>query len=155
VTLRRAQAPDAGALAELYLRARHAGARAGTIPPCVRTEAEIRQWMTDVVVPVRETWVAHTRTGALIGLLILKDEELDQLYVDPDHTGQGIGARFVDLAKRRRPHGLRLWTFVSNAGAHRFYERHGFVEARRTDGRDNEERAPDIEYVWTPSATLD
>jgi hypothetical protein len=30
----------------------------------------------------------------------------------------------------------------------RFYERHGFVAARRTDGRDNEERAPDILYVW-------
>jgi ribosomal protein S18 acetylase RimI-like enzyme len=32
--------------------------------------------------------------------------------------------------------------------AQRFYERHGFVETRRTDGRDNEEGTPDILYVW-------
>jgi hypothetical protein len=51
------------------------------------------------------------------------------------------------------PEGLRLWTFASNAGAQRFYERHGFVETRRTDGRDNEERAPDILYVWGGDAT--
>jgi hypothetical protein len=35
---------------------------------------------------------------------------------------------------------------------HRFYERHGFVEAERTDGRRNEERAPDIRYVWDGDA---
>jgi hypothetical protein len=38
--------------------------------------------------------------------------------------------------------------FQANAGARRFYLRHGFVEAGRTDGRGNEERAPDILYVF-------
>jgi hypothetical protein len=33
-------------------------------------------------------------------------------------------------------------------GAQQFYERHSFVEAHRTDGRDNEEGAPDILFVW-------
>ena len=37
---------------------------------------------------------------------------------------------------------------MSNVGAQRFYERHGFVEIDRTDGRRNEERAPDILYAW-------
>ncbi len=64
-------------------------------------------------------------------------------------TGHGIGGGLVRLAKRERPDGLRLWTFASNAGAQRFYERHGFVAARRTDGRDHEEGAPDILYVWS------
>ena len=63
-------------------------------------------------------------------------------------TGKGIGAQLLRLAKRRRPEGLRLRTFASNVGAQRFYERHGFVEIERTDGRDNEERAPDILYAW-------
>ena len=48
--------------------------------------------------------------------------------------GRGIGAGLAKLAKRQRPEGLRLWTFVSNAGTRRFYERHGFVETHRTDG---------------------
>lgn len=61
-------------------------------------------------------------------------------------TGQGIGSQLLALARRQRPHGLRLWTFVSIVRAQRFYERHGFVEIDRTDGRDNEEGAPDILY---------
>ena len=66
--------------------------------------------------------------------------------MDPDLTGRGIGVGLLDLAKRERPHGLRLWTFVSNDGAQRFYE-----EVGRTNGSRNEERAPDIQYVWERS----
>ena len=66
----------------------------------------------------------------------------------PSLTGRGIGSALLAVAKRERPQGLRLWTFQSNTGAQRFYERHGFVEVRRTDGRDNEERAPDVLYAY-------
>jgi GNAT superfamily N-acetyltransferase len=45
---------------------------------------------------------------------------------------------------------LRLWTFESNLGAQRFYERHGFRPIERTAG-DNEEGAPDILYIWDAS----
>ena len=55
------------------------------------------------------------------------------------------------MAKRERPQGLQLWAFQSNTGARRFYERHGFVEVRRTDGRDNEEGAPDVLYRYRAS----
>jgi hypothetical protein len=37
-----------------------------------------------------------------------------------------------------------LWTFVSNIGARRFYERHSFVAAETKDDSDNEENEPDI-----------
>jgi hypothetical protein len=56
-------------------------------------------------------------------------------------------ARFVELAKRRRPGGLQLWTFVSNVRAQRFYRRHGFTVEERTAGSSNEEKAPDLRYV--------
>ena len=84
----------------------------------------------------------------LVGILVLEGRWVDQLYVEPGLTGRGIGGRLLDVAKRERPDGLRLWTFASNVRAQRFYERHGFTEAERTDGRGNEERAPDILYVW-------
>jgi GNAT superfamily N-acetyltransferase len=80
--------------------------------------------------------------------LVLDGPWVDQLYVEPTLTGRGVGAGLLRLAKRERPDGLRLWTFASNTGAQRFYESHEFVATRRTDGRDNEERAPDILYVW-------
>ena len=145
VTFRRATEADARAAADLWLRARKAAV--GVIPPTVHADDDVRAWFASHVVRDTELWVAEDRVGALVGILVLEGRWLDQLYVEPTMTGRGIGASLVELAKRERPTGLRLWTFASNAGAQRFYERHGFVETRRTDG-DNEEGAPDILYVW-------
>lgn len=144
--LRRGTAADARAAADLWLRARKAAL--GVIPQPVHSDDDVRAWFASHVVCKTELWVAEDPTGALAGILVLDGPWLDQLYVEPTITGRGIGRRLLNLAKRERPGGLRLWTFESNTGAQRFYERHGFVATRRTDGRDNEEGAPDILYVW-------
>jgi GNAT superfamily N-acetyltransferase len=146
ITFRRGTKADARAAAELWLRARKAAV--GAIPEPVHDDDDVRTWFASHVVCNTELWVAEDREGTLLGILVLDGRWLDQLYVEPTITGRGIGAGLVEIAKREHPEGLQLWTFASNAGAQRFYERHGFVEARRTDGRDNEERAPDILYVW-------
>ena len=146
VTIRRGTDSDARAAADLWLRARRSAV--GTIPAPVHGDDDVRQWFASHVVPDTELWVALDGAGALIGGLVLDGDWVDQLYVEPTMTGQGIGTQLMRLAQRRRSQGLRLWTFVSNAGAQRFYERHGFVEIDRTDGRDNEEGAPDILYSW-------
>jgi len=136
---------DGEEVAELYLRARKAAIPA--IPMMVHTNEETRSWIARWVVPQTELWVAESDGGALVGMLVLDDEWVDQLYVEPALTGQGIGGELIALAKRERPSGLRLWTFESNVRARRFYERHGFSSRDRTAG-DNEEGAPDILYVW-------
>nr|WP_203615298.1 GNAT family N-acetyltransferase [Streptomyces sp. SID13726] len=126
---------------------------AAALPTVVRprSDDEVRAYLRDIVVPLRETWVAEVReTGAIVGLMVLADDLLSQLYLDPDWRGRGLGDRFVALAKERSPGGLSLWTFQVNGPAQRFYERHGFVEAERTDGSGNEEREPDVRYVWLP-----
>ena len=145
VTLRRGTASDAEAVADLYLRARKAATPA--IPMTAHTDEEVRRWIARRVVPHTELWVAERDDDDLVGLLVLDDGWVDQLYVEPRLTGRGIGGELVGLAKRQRPGGLRLWTFESNVGAQRFYERHGFRATDRTAG-DNEEGAPDILYVW-------
>jgi GNAT superfamily N-acetyltransferase len=145
VIFRRGTEADGRAAADLWLRARKAAI--DVIPPPVHRDDEVRAWFLSHVVRNMELWVAEDRTGALVAIMVLDGPWLDQLYVEPTMTGRGIGASLVKLAKRERPEGLRLWTFASNAGAQRFYERHGFVEERRTEG-DNEEGAPDILYVW-------
>jgi ribosomal protein S18 acetylase RimI-like enzyme len=104
--------------------------------------------MALIVIPKLELWLAECPDRKVVGMLVLDDEWIDQLYVDPDLTGDGIGAQLLEIAKRERPGHLRLWTFVSNTGAQRFYERNGFKEVERTDGTRNEERAPDIQYAW-------
>jgi GNAT superfamily N-acetyltransferase len=149
--IRRGGAEDARAAADLYLRAREAALRAGSIPAGVHADDDVRAYFASHIVEDSELWVAEN-DGALAGLLVLDGEFVDQLYVDPGLTGRGVGSALLAVAKRERPEGLRLWTFQTNTGAQRFYERHGFVEVRRTDGRDNEERAPDVLYEYRPPA---
>ncbi|MFJ4482276.1 GNAT family N-acetyltransferase [Streptomyces longwoodensis] len=164
VTLRRATAADAPAVADVYLRS-----FAAALPTVVRprTDDEVRAYIRDVVVPHRDTWVAvHTGdhggtsgnggsssdhgSGEVVGLMVLDGEVLSQLYLAPEWRGRGIGDRFVSLAQERSPRGLTLWTFQVNEPAHRFYERHGFTAVEFTDGSGNEEREPDVRYVWRP-----
>ncbi|MFD9907311.1 GNAT family N-acetyltransferase [Streptomyces sp. NPDC059063] len=145
VTLRPATAADAPAVAEVYLRSYDAA-----LPTVRRAHSDdaVRDYFARVVLPRGGTWVA-VAADAVVGMMVLDGAELSQLYLAPDRRGQGIGDRFVALAKEHAPDGLTLWTFQVNAPARRFYERHGFVAAERTDG-DNEEGEPDVRYVWRP-----
>jgi GNAT superfamily N-acetyltransferase len=151
IAIRRGTSADARAAADLWLHARAAAGSA--IPPPAHPPHEVRDWFATHVVPDCELWLAETPDGALAGILVLDGTWLEQLYVEPGLTGRGIGAQLVAFAQERSPGGLRLWTFVSNERAQRFYERWGFEEVERTDGRDNEERSPDILYAWSGAGT--
>ncbi|MER5306545.1 GNAT family N-acetyltransferase [Streptomyces sp. NPDC002773] len=146
--VRRAVDSDAGAVADVWLRSYTAA-----LPDVRRahTDEEVRSWFRYVVVPGLETWVA-TVEDSVVAMMVLDEEELDQLYIDPPWRGHGIGDRLVELAKQRRAAGLSLWTFQANAPARRFYERHGFTATEHTDGHRNEEREPDVRYEWRPAA---
>jgi GNAT superfamily N-acetyltransferase len=146
--IRAARRDEARAVADLWLRSRHAAVPA--IPPPVHADDDVRTFFTNVVLPTRDVWVADS-DGALVAMMVLEGDWIDQLYVDPVMTGRGLGSELVDLAKTQRPEGLQLWAFQSNVRALRFYERQGFVATRTTDG-DNEEGAPDVNYEWPGSS---
>jgi GNAT superfamily N-acetyltransferase len=143
--LRRGEPDDADALAELATAARRAAVPSMPLP--VHTPEEDREWIGRQVAGEREAWVAEV-DERLVGYILLEPGWLHSLYVRPGLTGRGIGTVLLDLAKGLQPDGLALWVFESNVGAQRFYLRHGFTEAERTDGAQNEERAPDIRMVW-------
>lgn len=154
LVIRPAGREDADALADLFWAARQAAYPA--MPRSVHTREECGHWFREVLgelprtVPMpadRETWLAE-RDGSLVGYLILDPVWLDSLYVRPDLVGQGIGSVLLDLAKSLRPGGFSLWVFETNVRAQEFYARHGLVPVRRTDGSDNEEKAPDLEMAW-------
>lgn len=81
------------------------------------------------------------------GFIAREGEMIAQFFLAETARGQGIGGQLLDAMKARSP-ALHLWCFQENTGARRFYERHGFVAARFTDGAANEERVPDIRYEW-------
>ena len=147
VVIRPARADDGGALAELYLRSR-AHALPGLRSP--HTDDETRIWLCDHLLRTAEVWVAEV-AGVRVGLLARSGHWIEQLYIDPAWIGRGIGAQLLARARDLSPSQLELWTFERNDRARRFYERHGFREVERTDGRANEEREPDVRMLWTPT----
>jgi GNAT superfamily N-acetyltransferase len=147
VTIRRASASDAGAIADVYLAAFAAAL------PTVRlahTDDDVRAWVRDHVVPSLETWVADD-DGRVVAMMALAPGWVEQLYVAPERRREGIGGELLALAKARADGPLDLWTFQVNAPARAFYERHGFRAIELTDGSANEEREPDVRYRWERS----
>jgi GNAT superfamily N-acetyltransferase len=136
---------DTDEAAGVWWAARHADG--SQLPPAIHTEANVRAWFANVLLPDGQSWVA-VDDDRIVAVLTLDGDDLDQLYVEPSVAGQGIGSTLVDLAKDLRPGGLALWTFQTNTRAQAFYTRHGFTEVRRTDGGANEEKAPDVRMVW-------
>jgi len=145
IRLRPAAETDAGEVADVYLESFHATYDF----PLAHTDEEVRGWVRDLV-GSGGTWVAIDPSGTVVGMMALEPGVLDQLYVRPDRLGEGIGRRLLEFAKERSPDGLSLYTFQVNERARRFYERNGFVAEWFGDGSTNEERQPDVRYVWRP-----
>lgn len=146
VTLRPAVAADAPRVARLLIDTRRAFM---PYAPPAHPDAELRDWVAHTLVPSGSVVLAQ-HDGAVIGCMHTEPAEglswITQMAVDPARVGRGVGSVLLDHALRtlRRP--IRLYTFQQNVGARRFYERHGFVAIALTDGRDNEERCPDVLY---------
>ncbi|MGA8845904.1 MAG: GNAT family N-acetyltransferase [Nocardioides sp.] len=148
LVLRPATRDDAATLAEVHTASRSAAVRSGSMPPSIHAAVDIQPWLAGRL-ERDDVWVAEV-AGAAVAYLRLSDAWLDDLYVVPARVGQGIGSALLEIAKVLRPAGFGLWVFETNHPARAFYAAHGMVEVERTDGRDNEERAPDLRMVWAP-----
>jgi len=124
-------------------------------PEQLRSEEEYKGFFRGVVVTTRDLWVAEWN-GQIVGVLALEDNELDRLYVVPEAQRQQIGAALLEHAKALHPEGLTLVTHQRNAGARRFYERHGFA-ALKFGTSPPPESEPDVVYGWsgTPGRRMD
>lgn len=145
--LRPVRSTESDEVAALLWRVRRQNV--GSIPSAVHPLSSMRVWVSQVLLPQHEVWVAE-QAGGLVGVLVLaRPDWIEHLYVDATATGQGLGARFVRLAKSELAGQVQLWTFQTNTAARRFYERHGFVAVQETEG-DNEEGEPDVRYLFRP-----
>jgi hypothetical protein len=75
---RPACAQEAHEFAGVWLRSR--AASVPEISPSMHTEDEVRAWFPDVVLLECEVWAADD--DGIVALLVLKDDWIDQLYVD-------------------------------------------------------------------------
>jgi GNAT superfamily N-acetyltransferase len=89
--------------------------------------------------------------GRLLGHLASSPGWIDQLYVEPERHGRGVGRMLLEHAQAVQDD-LQLWTFQSNLRARRFYAGAGFTEEERTDGLRNEEKQPDVRLRWRKGA---
>ncbi len=145
MTIRRARAEDADAVADVFV----AALANMTYLPQTHTERENRAFVRDVLLTHNEVWIAEG-DESLVGFVGLRENLLGHLWVHPDAQNQGVGTALLSVAKSRRPGGLQLWVFQKNTGARRFYERHGFELVCVTDGSANAEKEPDALYEWRP-----
>ena len=72
--------------------------------------------------------------GQVVGWANLDGAEVDQLYVDPDHSGVGVARRLYEtIEARARAHRTKRLTAVASLRAVPVFRRFGFTEVRRDD----------------------
>ncbi|WP_088279850.1 GNAT family N-acetyltransferase [Ideonella sp. A 288] len=150
VTLRPATAADAPRIADLLIDVRAAFM---SYAPSAHADDDVRAWVASHLVPSGGVTVAMVdgATGRTVQGIMATEWSgglgwIHQMAVDPARVGQGLGTVLLAHALRTLGRPIRLYTFQANAGARRFYERHGFAAIAFTEGHDNEEHCPDVLY---------
>jgi ribosomal protein S18 acetylase RimI-like enzyme len=117
--------------------------------PSVHPPAVLRQWVAEHLIPSGRVTVAVVEDQVVAVLAVSEADGhswIDQLYVLPGFEGRGLGTRLLHHAHTILRPPIRLCTFQANTRARHFYERHGYVAIRFTDGHGNEEGCPDVVY---------
>ena len=149
LVLREALNSDAAAVAEVMVASRQA-----FIPfaPMAHSVSEVRTWVESTLIPSGGVTVACI-SEEVVGVLARSQANgiswVDQLYLLPGFVGKGLGTLLLEHGLKSLNRPVRLYTFQANAGARRFYEKHGFRAIAFSDGSTNEEKCPDILFELT------
>ena len=135
IAVRRARPGDARAMAELAQRA-----YADYVPRIGLRPAPMDADYAHTIT-ADEAWVVDGDDGGLAGLLVLQprrdDVLLENVAVDPEYQGRGIGRALLDLAEQRaRDLGLgaiELFTHSLMTENQQIYERRGYVRTAQVD----------------------
>jgi GNAT superfamily N-acetyltransferase len=142
--IRRGTPADALEVARIF---RDSRAEAMPWLPVLHTPEEDTVWFRRAL--AEESYIVE-EGGDVLGFAVLREDELDALYVAPQSQRRGVGSALFHRAQEARPGGFSWWVFRDNERARRFYETLGGRLLYETDGRGNEEQTPDARYEWRP-----
>jgi GNAT superfamily N-acetyltransferase len=146
IVVRPATPKDYGAIADVWLAGwLSTGLSTGDDP----TIAEMRARIDDDVAKGC-TLIVATVDARIVGMLMTFPGKLDQLFLDPDWKGRGVGAALFAEAKRSMPGGFWLWSNTANARARAFYERQGMTLTGLGPRPDKPEQIV-AHYRWSPA----
>jgi GNAT superfamily N-acetyltransferase len=135
--LREARAGEATVLAQLQERASVAAFAHIFRPelyPFPREEVRAR-WTEALADPAASVVVAEVE-GEPVGLLCVRPDWLDGLYVVPEKWGTGLADtlhdRALEIVRGLGSESCHLWVLEDNTRARRFYEQRGWRENGRT-----------------------
>lgn len=143
--IRKYDADDFDSVTRLWRRSREV-----SLPEFQRTKGYSFEMDCDYfrehILPQHDIWVAEA-DGRSAAFLAMKNDFIDQLYVDPDFWHMGIGAALLAHARTLSPARLWLFTLQINVNARAFYEKNGF-KITRLGVSPPPESEPDVTYVW-------
>lgn len=116
--------------------------------PDLHTPDEDLRFVENRMLPDARVTVVE-EDGTVVGYMALSavGDWIEHLYLLPSHWRRGFGTELLCRAQAETKE-LQLWAFQQNLPARRFYERHGFRAVDFTDGAGNEEKTPDVRYLW-------
>ena len=94
-------------------------------------KAEIAVIVREQYLPSAPLWVIVDAADRPLGFMGMTGSMMDSLFIDPEHTGRGLGRAMVDHA-RSLTSGLRVDVNAQNMAAVGFYHRLGFREVGRS-----------------------
>ena len=126
-------------------------AREQSLPDLQRAKGHFffqdQAYFRDHVLQQDQVWLTVDDADRATGLMAIRQDFIDLLYVRPDVWGQGLGSRLLEHARALSPRHLWLYTLQINHQARAFYEKRGFV-AERFGVSPPPESEPDVEYHW-------
>jgi GNAT superfamily N-acetyltransferase len=104
---------------------------------------EVRRWYAGKM--AEWNWVRVVEVdGAIVAFLAATGAHVDQLFVDPDHQGAGLGRLLLEAMLEQHPGPVTLHVLAHNHPARRFYERFGFRPVESF--WDTQDKAPSLVY---------
>ncbi len=108
---------------------------------------EIAELVRDKYLPSKAFLVFVDEKDKVLGFMGTNKNEIESLFLDPDHFGKGIGKAFLDRMKARYET-VTLEVNEQNPKAVGFYEACGFDVVRRDPTDDHGRAFPILHMRW-------